>query len=197
MSIAEGVVSAFSGMGVIWVFAGLFLVIFIDAVIFPMLPEVAILLAYAIAAGSIPGVPLSGCILVVVILGEVSGTSLLYFLASHARLPPIIKKGMNRYVDIFFIRDERLILLNRAVPVLPVLGAFIAIRGWNFPKSITYVVAGCIVKYGLILMFITWSAWFYHSSLSFYVSLAAVGILISLSLLGSYMLRRRARTKHS
>lgn len=193
MSVVEAIIAFFSGMGVLWLLLALFMVIFIDALIFPMLPEVAVLLVYAFGVGQIPDLIWAPLVLLVVIAAEVTGTSSLYYLAKHARLPGFVRKKMNAYVDILLVRDERLVLINRVVPVLPVLGAFIAVRGWSIKRSIAYVVAGSVVKYGAIILFASWAIVYFRSSMSLYVSLAAVLVMICLSLVVSYAYRRRTR----
>jgi membrane protein YqaA with SNARE-associated domain len=193
MGFVESVIALFSGMGLLWLLLALFIIIFIDALIFPMLPEVAVLLVYAFGVGQVQALAWGALVLLVVVVAEVSGTSSLYYLAKRARLPGFIKRKMNAYVDILLVKDERLVLINRVVPVLPVLGAFIAVRGWSISRSIVYVVIGSVAKYGAILLFASWAILFFRSSLSLYVSLGAVLAMICLSLLASYAYRRRAK----
>jgi len=193
MSLVESAISFFSGMGAVWLLFILFLIIFIDALIFPMIPEVAVLLVYAFGIEMFPVLIWAPLVLAVVIAAELSGTSSLYYLAKRARLPDVIRRKMNAYVDVLIVRDERLVLVNRAVPVLPVLGAFMAVRGWNVSRSMFYIVIGCAIKYGAIMMLASWAETYFMNSLSLYVSLGAVLAIICLSLLASYAYRRRAR----
>jgi membrane protein YqaA with SNARE-associated domain len=185
MSAVESMLALFSGMGVLWLLLALFIVIFIDALIFPMLPEVAVLLVYAFGASQVPGIVWAPLVLLVVIVAEAAGTSSLYYLAKHARLPSFVKRKMNAYVDFLLVRDERLVLINRVVPVLPVLGAFIAVRGWSIKRSLAYVVIGSAVKYGAIILFASWAIVYFRSAMSLYASLAAVLVMICLSLVVS------------
>jgi len=48
-------------------------------------------------------------------------------------------------------QDERLLLLNRFVPVLPAAGAFIFAAGWRPWRALGFVALGSVLKYGILL----------------------------------------------
>lgn len=190
MSIGENLINDMSGMGLIGLAAALFVIIFIDALIFPMLPELSVLLVYIAGTAGVDGMVWGGIVLLLVVAGEVSGTGTLYMLARRSRIPRFIRRRMDSYVDILLIQDERLILVNRVAPVLPVLGAFIAVRGWDIRRSISYVVIGGLLKYGGILVLASAAFAYFSSGLAFYVSLLAVLLMIGVSAGVSYAYRR-------
>jgi ABC-type phosphate/phosphonate transport system permease subunit len=45
-----------------------------------------------------------------------------------------------------------MILVNRVAPIVPFLGAFASLCNWSLKKSLTYVLIGGVIKYGLILL---------------------------------------------
>ena len=46
------------------------------------------------------------------------------------------------------VSDERIILVNRVVPVVPLMGAFIATMKWDPRKSLFYVFIGENLRHG-------------------------------------------------
>src|SRR5256886_15833376 len=58
---------------------------------------------------------------------------------------------MQRWTSYLIVRDERVILMNRVVPVVPMVGAFIATLGWDYRRSMAYVAVGGFAKYAVLL----------------------------------------------
>lgn len=126
-----------------------FLIFFIDAIIFPTLPELFFIIGFMYDPTPIFGVEL----LLIAILAEVTGISLLYYVVDKIRVPQRIKKIADSYVKFLIVSDEKAILMNRIAPMLPFVGAFISlIDSWKLSRALFYVVVGCILKYGLILL---------------------------------------------
>jgi len=67
------------------------------------------------------------------------------------RTPGIVQRAMRKWTSFLAVRDERLILLNRIAPAVPLTGAFIAVCGWDLRRSLGYVLIGGAVKYAALL----------------------------------------------
>jgi hypothetical protein len=157
--------------------AAVAVVFFLDGLGVPLMPEVAVLLAYNLQPT--PGWALT--LLAVVVLMEVLATAVLYGAARWVGLPGRLERLLAAYSRTLLVKDERLLLLNRVVPVLPMAGAFIHVRGWRVPRSFAFVALGSLVKYGLILM-VAGAAYRYFqdgTALAVGLSLASVFLLAS------------------
>ncbi len=126
----------------------IFLIFLVDALVFPTLPELFFVISFMYRPELSFGLEL----LTVAIIAEIIGVAVLYLIVSHVRIPQRVERVVNKYIGFLVLGDERLILLNRVAPMIPFCGAFIKIAGWNFKRSMLYVVVGCVVKYGLILL---------------------------------------------
>jgi CHASE1-domain containing sensor protein len=89
--------------------------------------------------------------------------------------------------------DERIILLNRIAPVVPFVGAFIAVLRWNFPKSLAYILIGAAAKYSLLLVLVGSLRVVYNRQTATLLTLSAVLVLVLASMVSAYLFRRRAR----
>jgi hypothetical protein len=147
-SIGDWVYGVFGSNGEWGILLCVFLIFLIDALIFPTLPELFLVISFMYRTELSFGLEL----LCVVIIAEIVGVAALYFVVGHLKIPKRIERIVNRYLDFLVLGDERLILLNRVAPMIPFCGAFIRIAGWNIKVSLIYVVVGCVVKYGLILL---------------------------------------------
>ncbi|MDR0888164.1 MAG: hypothetical protein LBM39_03150 [Candidatus Methanoplasma sp.] len=126
----------------------IFLIFLIDALIFPTLPELFFVVAFMYSPEPAFGIEL----ILAAVIAEIVGVSSLYLLVKRIRIPRRISRVVDKYVGFLVLGDERLLLLNRVAPMIPFCGAVIAIVGWNIKKSLLFVVIGCVVKYGLILL---------------------------------------------
>ena len=89
--------------------------------------------------------------------------------------------------------DERIILVNRIAPMIPFLGAFIAlIKTWDPRKCTFYIVLGCVLKYGVIMLAGNFFYGYFGSDTAQTVMLVAIVAVIVISFIASYVRKRRA-----
>ena len=164
-----------------------FLVFLIDAFIFPTLPEVFFAAGYIHNPNMIYGLEL----LSVAIIAEIIGIMTLYLIVSRIRVPARIERIATKYTDFLILSDERLLLLNRVAPMIPFAGAFIAIMKWDIKKSMMYVVIGCVVKYGLILLMSEMFHNYFESSIAQVMTLVFVIVVIIVSFIASVIVKKK------
>ncbi len=187
MNILADFMSALTAIGPAGMLLGLFAVVFLDSIVIPIGPE---LLAIAVFATNID--PFWALLIVgTVALAQVAGSTLLYLIGRHPTIMPgFLKKVMNRYRSGLLIRDERMVLLNCFVPVLPFLGAFVAVAKWNYRRSMSYVVVGGAIKYSLFLGMSSTFHQLFEEGIAQRVSLMAVLALLVVSGLYAYSKRK-------
>jgi hypothetical protein len=174
----------------------IFLLFYIDAILIPTLPELFVVLVF-MGVESQSFEYLMGyaiLMLIVIVAAEVLGVITLYLIikkAGFGRFRPKIESAVESYRKFLLIQDERMILLNRIAPILPFMGAFIALSSWNLRRSIIYVVIGSITKYGVILALSGFFFAFFSQGVAQIATLAMVIAIIMLSLVASYVRRRR------
>ena len=83
-------------------------------------------------------------------------------------------------------------MVNRFSPVVPFVGAFIAVVGWSYPRSILYIVLGAAAKYGLLLVLVGYLGIVYDPGTATLVTVVAVLVLVGLSVSAAILLRRRS-----
>src|SRR3989442_1568571 len=83
------------------------------------------------------------------------------------------------------------ILMNRAVPVIPMVGAFIATLGWNYRRSMAYIAIGGLAKYAILLYVVFAIGLAYDVATARWITLALVVAVVGLSFLASWVRRRR------
>ena len=186
----------FAFLGPSGVFLGLFLLFVIDAAVFPALPEIAIVVAYLYGVAGYDPFMEAVLLLGVALVGELAGNTLLYawvrrLLVDRGRLPRWIERAMAGWTRFLVFPDERIILLNRVAPVVPFVGAFIAVLRWSFPKSIAYILIGAAAKYTLLLILVGSLRVAYSRQTATLLTVSAVLILVLASLVSAYLLRRR------
>ncbi|MCK4717980.1 MAG: hypothetical protein KAT70_04850, partial [Thermoplasmata archaeon] len=115
------------------------------------------------------------------------GVSSLYYIVENVRVPHRIKHVASKYVDVLFVSDERVVLMDRIVPVVPFIGAFISFCNWNFKKAITYNVLGCLVKYSFLLVFAGTLKHYFATGLAGDVTLVLVLAVVGISLVINYI----------
>jgi len=130
-------------------------------------------------------------LLIAAILAEVAGVTILYWVVGHLTVPKRIERVMNKYVDFLILKDERLLLLNRIAPMLPFSGAFVKIAGWDLKKSIMYVVIGCILKYGAILLMSNFFSSYFSSNIAQMVTIGFIIAVIVISFVASTIAKKR------
>jgi hypothetical protein len=91
-----------------------------------------------------------------------------------------------------------MILLNRVAPILPFTGAFVALSGWSYRRSLFYLVLGGTLKYGLILAASNYFLIYMEKGMAADVTLVMVVVIIVLSFMtSSYRKRKADRVKGS
>ncbi len=198
-SVADWLSGLFAFLGPTGTLVALFLVFVIDAAVIPALPELAVVLSFLYRA---PGTdPLSWALLLLAmaIAGEVVGNTIMFLwvrklLVDRGHLPRFVERLMKGWTRMLLVRDERLILVNRVAPVVPFVGAFIAVVGWSFSKSLAYIVLGAAAKYALLLVLVGYLGVAYDPNTATLVTIAAVLILVVASITASLLLRRRMAT---
>jgi len=187
MSIAAQAVPIIPIAGIAGILIGVFFFFYIDAVIFPTLPEL-FTVAFFIAE---PTVWFAVMILLTIMLAEFLGFNTLYFIVKRIRVPKIVESAAQKYCQLLIVSDEKIILVNRVAPVLPFVGAFAALEKWNWGKCVLYTLVGGLVKYGLILALANVFFAYLSSDAATWVTLALVLTVIAISFAWSYFRRRR------
>ncbi|MBO6084517.1 MAG: hypothetical protein J6O90_05510 [Candidatus Methanomethylophilaceae archaeon] len=184
----------FGPYGMAGVVAMVFVAFLLDATIFPALPEIFIIIGFAYD----PTPEFALVLLITAIAAEVIGNTLLYCLVERFGLPKKLKRIMNKYVSILIVSDERMMLLNRIAPLIPYSGAFISvIDNWTLKRSLMYIVLGCILKYGLILSMSSMFYTYFTSDVAQYVMIGFVILILAISLIASYIRRKRTFPEES
>lgn len=165
-------------------FVALALVFLIDGLGIPLLPEVAAIVAFSLH----PTLAWGAGLLLVITAMEVTSAGLLYLLVARHGRAPWLRRLLGRYASTLILGDERLLLLNRVVPVLPAAGAFIRINGWPPRRSFLYVALGSVAKYGAILLASSAAYAYFSGPLAFWVTLGLAAAFLLASL--AYSLRR-------
>ena len=183
-----------TGGNIYLILLGTFLIFYLDAMVITILPELLILFFYD---NPVPGIsPVAWLILLMLIAstGDVSGNFTVYLLFRkwkwfHKR----VSEKLRKYVGLWILKDEKLILLNRVAPFLPMCGVFMAACNWNVKKSLFYLFIGGAVKYTIILSFFEFFAWLYGTDTAFYVTFIFVVVFLVVSFfLGKYERKRLA-----
>ena len=99
---------------------------------------------------------------------------------------------MARWTQFLLLPDERIILVNRIAPVVPFVGAFMAVLRWSYRKSAAYILIGAATKYTLLLLLVGSLGIAFRRDVATTVTVGAVLILVSVSLASAYLVRRRA-----
>ncbi len=167
-------------------------IILIDGTGFPTLPEIWTVFIFGAHSDSfVWGV----MIVIVSSVSSLCGNFLLYSLVKFARLPHWIEKRMKQYTDFLIVKDERLLLLNRLAPVVPYTGAFMAVCGWNIRKCAVFIFIGAVAKSSVVVV-LSWLSYDnLRADLATWVAIAAVLIVISVSIVASLIYKRRLRLR--
>lgn len=179
----------FGPHGAIGIIVFVALIFFIDAVLFPTLPELFFVIGFMYMPDSITfGIAL----LIIASVGEILGIALLYGIVDRIRVPERIRKIADRYVSFLMVNDEKIFLVNRFAPMIPFAGAFISIIDeWNFKKSLGYIVLGCYLKYGAILLFSGFFFVFFSSDMAQTFTIVMIIAVIAISFILSFYKKRK------
>lgn len=186
MSILDQAFAAFASHGPSGMLLGLLLIVFVDAIVIPLGPE---LLAIAIFSTNL-NAEWGALIVGTVITAQIGGTSFLYSIGRRpGLLPKYIKNVMIKYRSSLIISDERIVFVNCFVPILPFLGAFMAVSKWNYWKSMSLVALGGAIKYSVFLSLSSTFHYLFENGIAQTVSLLTVLALLVVS--GVYAFKKR------
>lgn len=150
-SISQAIYGLLAPLGPAGLLLCVFALFYLDAIIFPTLPELFTVIIFLVGRLVMNELLLAALMLLTILIAEVAGLTTLYLIAKRVRVPKLICKAVMKYRDFLLVRDERMILVNRVAPVLPFIGAFVAILNWSFRKALVYTMIGGMLKYGIIL----------------------------------------------
>lgn len=185
----EFIYNLFGDYGDIGVMIGIFLIFLIDALIFPALPEVFFILGFDYH----PTLEYGACLILMAVLAELVGIFTLYYVVKHIRISSRISKIVEKYTDFLFVSDEKIFLVNRIAPMIPFAGAFIAlIDKWDPKKCALYIVVGCIIKYGIILLATNFFYDYFGGDTALKVTILFILIVIGISIVASFLKKKKA-----
>jgi len=171
---------------------GVFLIFYLDAMVLTILPEVLILFFFASRPETVPIFTWMVVLLFMAIIGDVGGNYTVYLLFKKVkRYHNLVHDMLRKYVGMLVLKDEKLILLNRVAPALPMCGAFMAACNWNVKRSLFYIFAGGAVKYSVILFLFGFLDWIYPTDTAFWITFISVGVFLVIS----FFLGRRERKR--
>ena len=189
MSFGDWLFSLFDGLGPEWVLLCICLLFLLDAILVPTLPEVFFIMGFDRQPTAMFGCEL----LLAAIIGELIGIFSLYYIVKHIRVPKRVSKIADKYVNFLIVSDERALLMNRIAPMIPFAGAFIAlVDSWDPKKCVFYIVAGCVLKYGAILLASGFFYTFFTGKMAQQVMLVFIIAVIVLSFITSYVKKKRS-----
>jgi len=195
-SVASWLAGLFAFLGPAGTLLALFLVFVIDAAVIPALPELAVVLSFLYRTPGTDAVPWALLLLIMAVAGEAVGNTLMFLwvrrlLIDRGHLPKFVHRLMKGWTQFLPVRDERIILVNRIAPVVPFAGAFIAVVGWSYPRSLLYIVLGAAGKYSLLLVLVGYLGVVYDPNTATLLTVGAVVVIVIASLTASFVLRRR------
>jgi membrane protein DedA with SNARE-associated domain len=190
-SIGQIIVDFFSAYGIFGWLLAIFVLFYIDSIIFPTVPELFVVLIFIGGQGIVPDWEWIALILLTIVIAEIAGLTTLYVIVKSVTVPKRIHQAVEKYRNFLLCHDERMILINRVAPVLPFIGAFVAILGWSYRKSIIYTVIGGVVKYGLILVASQYFLTYFSSGDARLVTLTMIAIILGVSFALSIYRKRR------
>lgn len=178
-----GIFGADGGWGVVLC---IFLIFFIDALLFPTLPELFFILGFSYD----PSIEFGLLLLGAAVIAEWIGIFSLYYITEHIRIPQKVTRVVGKYKDFLLVSDERLLLLNRIAPTVPFAGAFISIVKWDLKKSWFYITVGCILKYGVIML-LSDQMYKYYAESATTMTIVMLVVILAVSFVLSYVVKKR------
>ncbi len=181
-----------TGGSILLLLIGVFLIFYLDAMVLTILPEVLILFFFASRPDGVSIFVWIVLLLGMACIGDVGGNYTVYLLFKKVkRYHNWAYDMMRKYVGLLVLKDEKLILLNRVAPALPMCGAFMAACGWNVKRSLLYVFIGGIIKYSIILFLFGFLDWIYPVDTAFWITFSSVVVFLIIS----FFLGRHERKK--
>lgn len=192
----EFLASLFSSLGPVGAVLALYLIFVLDATLFPALPPLFIVIFYTAYAHVIGPLPWGITLVSVAVAGEVTGNLLLYvavrrFLVDPRRMPKRIERLMAGWVQFLVVSDERVILLNRIAPVVPLVGAFIAVMRWNLRRSLAYVALGAAAYYAVVVALVGLLGVVLSRTEATIAAIVLVLLIVGISFAAAQLRRRR------
>lgn len=186
--IGDWLYGVFGPSGYIGILVFIFLLFYIDSLIFPTLPEVFFILSFMYDP-----TPYWGMILLLVgAVAEFAGVTSLYLVVERIRVPERIRSVADKYSKFLILNDERMILVNRVAPVMPFTGAFISlIESWDIKRAWFYLILGYVLKYGAILLFANFFFAFFSGPQAEVLSIVMIIIVMAVSLFMAYRKKKR------
>ena len=186
--ICDWLYGVFGPYGYIGILVFIFLLFYIDSLIFPTLPEVFFILSFMYDP-----TPYWGMILLLVgAVAEFAGVTSLYLVVERIRVPERIRSVADKYSKFLILNDERMILVNRVAPVMPFTGAFISlIESWEIKRAWFYLILGYVLKYGAILLFANFFFAFFSGPQAEVLSIVMIIIVMAVSLFMAYRKKKR------
>lgn len=186
--IGDWLYGVFGPYGYIGILVFIFLLFYIDSLIFPTLPEVFFILSFMYDP-----TPYWGMILLLVgAVAEFVGVTSLYLVVERIRVPERIRSVADKYSKFLILNDERMILVNRVAPVMPFTGAFISlIESWDIKRAWFYLILGYVLKYGAILLFANFFFAFISGPQAEVLSIVMIIIVMAVSLFMAYRKKKR------
>src|SRR3972149_1756147 len=183
MGLGDWLQSTLGFLGPRGLLVALFLIFFVDAVVFPALPELFVVVFYfqLVDWGWLP-LAAGGSLLALAILGDLMGNASLYAIVRwfdrRGRIPRRLASAMQRWTKFLVTSDERILLVNRVAPAVPFTGAFIAVCGWDLRKSLAFIAIGGAAKDGVLLVLIAGLGGAFSPETARIVTLVAVVVLV-------------------
>lgn len=198
-SVASWLSGLFAFLGPAGTLIALFLLFVVDAAVIPALPELAVVLSFLYREPGTEPLSWGVLLLAMAIGGEIVGNTIMFLwvrklVVDRGHLPKFVDRMMKGWTKMLLVRDERIILVNRIAPVVPFVGAFIAVVGWSLSKSMGYIVIGAAAKYTLLLLLVGYLGVVYDPNTATLLTVGAVVVLVVVSLVASLVLRRRMAT---
>ena len=195
-SVGDFLSALFAFLGPGGALLALYLIFVLDAALFPALPEIFAVVFYTAYAAVVGPVTWGALLVAIAATGEVTGNLLLYLvvrrgLVAPDRMPKRIERLMAGWINFLVVRDERVILVNRIAPVVPLVGAFIAVMRWNLGRSLAYVAIGAIVKYAFLIALVGALGVVLSPAATTIVAVVLVLAIVGISVGVSYVRRRR------
>lgn len=186
--IGDWLYGVFGPYGYIGILVFIFLLFYIDSLIFPTLPEVFFILSFMYDPTPYWGMML----LLVGAVAEFVGVTSLYLVVERIRVPERIRSVADKYSKFLILNDERMILVNRVAPVMPFTGAFISlIESWDIKRAWFYLILGYVLKYGAILLFANFFFAFFSGPQAEVLSIVMIIIVMAVSLFMAYRKKKR------
>jgi uncharacterized membrane protein YdjX (TVP38/TMEM64 family) len=124
-------------------------------------------------------------------VAEVLGLTLLWLIVKNLHIPKKVQDALNRYTKFLIFQDEKIILLNRLAPVLPFMGAFVAVCNWSYKRCLAYTLIGGMIKYGIILALGSIFFSYLESGVATTITIILVLVIIAISIIYSIMRKKK------